>query len=53
MNKSKHFEEVNKFALEHNLEVKLFNGVWCVYDSNLEYPFNFIEVEEFYNKYLN
>lgn len=53
MNKSKHFEEVNKFALEHNLEVKLFNGVWCVYNPELDYPFNFIEVEKFYKEYMN
>lgn len=53
MNKSEHFDEVDEFVKKYDeLEIKLFNGEWCVYDSRLEYPFNFIPVEQYYNEFI-
>lgn len=54
MNKSEHFEEVKQYITEcDGCELKLFNGEWCVYIPEMTYPFNFISVETFYNKYMN
>lgn len=53
MNKSEHFNEVQQYITEHDgCEMKIFNGEWCVYILGMDYPFNFIPVETFYNKYI-
>lgn len=54
MNKSEHFDVVDRFVKEHSdeFEINLFNGEWCVRIFNLPHPWCQLPVEKFYLKYV-